>query len=180
MLEEAPLRPAGFTLLNLLSALAISAILTTVAIPSFFHLYNSVRANTTISQVVTLLNYSRYTALTHKKMTTVCPTSDNTNCGKGWENGILVFLDLNEDGKRTEDEAILTTNSKLESGASLSWRAFRNKPYIQFTQEGTTNSQNGRFSYCPPNQEKVYWRQIIVHRTGRVRRARPAELKDYC
>ena len=171
---------SGFTLLELLTTLGVTAILTLFALPAFSKLYYTIRTDNIVHQLTSLLAYSRISALNHKQMTTLCPTEDHEACGKDWETGIMVFLDYDEDGIRSADEPILTSQTKLMEGATLSWRAFRKKPYLQFTPEGTTNEQNGRFAYCPPNGEREYWRQLIIHKTGRVRKVRERDLKDYC
>lgn len=40
------------------------------------------------------------------------------------------------------------------------------------TPRGTTNYQNGNFSFCPSNKNPALARQIIVSATGRTRYAR--------
>ncbi|TQV71201.1 prepilin-type N-terminal cleavage/methylation domain-containing protein [Exilibacterium tricleocarpae] len=180
MNRETVTKLRGFTLLELLLALAIIAILVSSATPALTHLYRSVQADMARHRLNALLNFSRYTALAHRKTVALCPASDDLACGEDWTNGIVVFVDTDEDGERDDDEEVLRVSPTFESRSKLTWRAFRGKPYLQFTSSGVTRTQNGRFSYCPPSGENSYRRQLIVHKTGRVRYASAKELTGEC
>ena len=170
----------GFTLTELLISLLITAVLVSATAPTLTHLYRAAKANTTRAELAALLNFARYTALVRRQTVTLCPATADLSCGEDWSAGIIVYLDSDEDGRRAEHEEILRVSPPLEAGSQLTWRAFRRKPYLQFTSSGVTRAQNGRFSYCPPGGEKAYWRQLIVHKTGRARPASTRELSGSC
>jgi len=164
-------RSLGFTLIELLAALMISAILAMLAAPGFQHLLMRHQAHKIYSQTLQAINFARANALTTQTTTTLCPAYSNIECGKNWENGILVFNDINENGEiDNELERVLSNFPAGGHQYSLRWAAFGNRSYLRYTALGYTHSQNGTFVYCPENGDALYAHAIIINRAGRARR----------
>ena len=72
------------------------------------------------------------------------------------------------DRTRDTGDALFGVMPALERGAQLSWRAFRNRSYLQFFARGYTAWQNGTFQYCPASQEARFSRAVIINVQGRV------------
>lgn len=83
----------GFTLLELLIAIAVAAILLAVAVPSYQGLVqrNSLTAN--VNDLVGDLNYARSEAVTRGQDVYICSSNDQSNCNAGtdWSKGWVVY-----------------------------------------------------------------------------------------
>jgi len=170
-ISPAPHKQNGLTLLELIIALSISAILISLALPSFTALIENNRANTSINRMVSALHYARTQAINHGKSVTLCPLQNSEICGQTWRQGLLIFIDNNRDGQHQTNETILQSGSPFPAGSQISWAAFGSNRYLRFTHEGYTANQNGRFTYCPKSRNNYYARQIIINKNGRPRQA---------
>lgn len=83
---------AGFTMIELMVTIAISAILVTIAAPSFTSMMLNTRQTTLGNAFLASLNYARSNALSQKVNTQVCPfgSSGSTSCGTLWSQGWIV------------------------------------------------------------------------------------------
>ena len=95
----------GFTLVELMTAVAVVAIITTMALPSFRNLINSNKATSTAEELVNSLGLARSEALQRNGVVTVCASSTVNNstptCNSSatdWSTGWLVFVDSANDG----------------------------------------------------------------------------------
>ena len=85
----------GFTLIESLVAMAIAAVLLSVATPSFRSLLLNHRLSSQVDGLVTGLNYARNSALSGNVSTTVCPigAANSTVCGTNWAAGWMTIHD---------------------------------------------------------------------------------------
>ncbi len=162
----------GFTLIELLLTLTIVTILTSIGIPSFQHLYHSHKTQTTTNRFMQAIQFSRTYAVSRGSNITICPTEDNITCNKNWNNKLLIFVDHNANGNiEIKQEEILRIVDAAPKNSQITWKAFQNKAYMQFTHFGTTQ-QNGSIVYCPSNKDTRYARQVVINKGGRPRLTR--------
>lgn len=87
----------GFTLLELMTAVTVLAVLAAIATPSFKQFSANSRISATANSIVTALAIARSEALRQSTLVTICPASDATDtaCGTSadWKNGWIVFRD---------------------------------------------------------------------------------------
>ena len=87
----------GFTLLELMTAVTVLAVLAAIATPSFKQFSANSRISATANSIVTALAVARSEALRLSTPVTICPASDATDtaCGSSadWKNGWIVFRD---------------------------------------------------------------------------------------
>lgn len=158
----------GFTLVELLTILAIVAGLWALAFPSFSQLIERINSTSRINALVGLVRFARQTAVTQQQWVTLCPASgDACANSRDWSTGILAFADLNRDGERQPDETVLAYHDALKPGERLTWRSFRRSNYLQFRAEGYTNWQNGSFLYCPASGDARNGKVLIINIQGR-------------
>ncbi|MBD3647332.1 MAG: GspH/FimT family pseudopilin [Pseudomonadales bacterium] len=157
--------------MELLIVLAVAAILTSSAVPTFSSLIQRNQAAVAINWIVESIRFSRHSAVTLGTMVTICPSTDGTHCGGKWHDGTIVFTDANADAVVNGKDEILKRFRFPVEGASLTWRAFRNRQYLQLTSMGYTNFMNGNFTYCSEDRDPRYARQIVINMPGRVRKA---------
>ena len=154
----------GFSLIELLVCIAILAIFTTVAVPSYSALVQRQEMTTAVNGMVHLLNLARMEAIKRQTFMTICPTADNKNCSTDWNLPLMLFEDPNKDEHRTDNEQLLRV---LEPRSSTQWTANRN--YVQYQASGLINGTNASLVYCPQSGEARYARRIIINIGGRVR-----------
>ncbi len=161
----------AFTLIELVVALAIVAIMTGVAVPPVYRLLESNKAANGINWIVHAIHLARQSAVDHGVITTLCPADNDDTCGGSWHQRVLVFTDHNADRRVNGSDKIITYLHFPYQGSTLKWRSFRNRQYLQLTPLGFTNSQNGNFVYCSEQQEPQFSRQIVLNQQGRVKKA---------
>lgn len=83
----------GFSLIELMIAVAVMAVILSVAIPSFqaFSLSSKLRSYATSLSASALL--ARSEAIKRSKSVTLCASSNGLTCGGNWEQGWVVLLD---------------------------------------------------------------------------------------
>ena len=160
---------AGFTLMEGLVTLVVAAILTTAVIPAFADLLARQRATAAVNQLVGAIHMTRHAAISHRRRVALCASAAQTCLGRNqWHQGVMVFVDANRDGSRQASEAVITQLPPLHSGASVVWRAFQNKSYLRFRANGSTDWQNGSFTYCPPDGDLRLAKSITINVQGRI------------
>lgn len=157
----------GFTLLELLVALAVAAILATLAVPSFGSLRRAAALATTTNELLAALHFARSSAVRRGVPVTLCLSSDGHAClasAQGLAGGWLVFEQ--PEAKVSDDasppESILRSFRLPESLFLQGTRPA--VTFWPFTRAGTTST----FALCDPHAEGR-GRAIIVSQTGRPR-----------
>lgn len=161
----------GFTLLEMLIALTVMAVLLSISLPDFTNFIQNKKSDDTINRVEQAVNTAKTSAIVNSSFVTLCKSSDGETCGGSWEQGIIAFTDDNGDRQINQDDKLIRYFSFPEAEGSIHWRAFRNRQYLQITGQGFTRYQNGNFTYCPYNKKADLARQVIINRTARVRHA---------
>ncbi|MEW5248923.1 GspH/FimT family pseudopilin [Microbulbifer sp. 2201CG32-9] len=157
----------AFTLVELIFSIAILAIVIALAAPSMSDLHRRHRNESTGRQLFDLISLGRGKAYGHGQVYTLCPSDDGQSCGDDWGRGAMLFVDSDSSGERATTEKIERVMSALPAGASLQWRSFSPKTFLQFRPDGLTSNQNGNFAYCPPDGKASHGWIIVLNATGR-------------
>ena len=161
---------AGYSMVELIIVLAIVSIMMNVAAPSMMKIYQRSQATAMINWMVGTIHYTRHAAVNYGTTATLCPSTDvNLGCGGEWHDGVIVFLDHNRDAKINGKDEVLSSFVPSVTNGTLKWRSFKNKKYLQLTEFGYTNYQNGNFVYCTDSQDAKLARQLVINVQGRVR-----------
>ena len=90
--------------MELVVTIALVAILTTLAIPSFSEVLRQWRRDSATRELSTSLQMARSEAIKSSRQTVICPSTDGTACvaGTEWNTGWMVFVD---DGAGTQANA---------------------------------------------------------------------------
>ncbi len=159
----------GFTVIELLTIIAIIAIMGLVATPKMSDLMAKERRVAAINRLLSVIQYTRTLAQVRQKTTTLCPTSDEKHCLGNWNQPLMIFVDFNKDRQRQAHEPLLKKVAAISRLDSLRWKAFRNSNVLQFLPSGISNHQNGTFLYCPEKIRSDLARGIIMTKMGRTR-----------
>jgi type IV fimbrial biogenesis protein FimT len=85
-------REAGFTLTELMTVVAIVAVLMAIGAPSYRYITTSYRMSSEVNGLLGDLMYARGEALKEGQYVTVCVSSTGTTCtAGGWQSGWIVF-----------------------------------------------------------------------------------------
>ena len=85
-------RTNGFTLIEVLVAIAIAAILLAVAVPSFSAANLNSRLRASSTELIASANLARAEAIKRNGVVNLCPSADGTSCSAGgWEQGWIVI-----------------------------------------------------------------------------------------
>jgi len=143
----------GFSLIELMVAIAVVAILSTIALPSMNSFLVKMRVDNEISEMQRLLLTARNMAINTGKNTTVCPLVANA-CTANWEGDISVF---------TNDANTLANGNAFAGGDELIKvkEAIKTGDKLQFADASVIYTPDGRlltptvartFSYCPKGE----------------------------
>ena len=158
----------GLSLVELYVVLLIIFGGTLYAQPKLTEFIEQSRATTLSNHLVGLLHYSRIQALTHQKSVTLCQLEAGT-CRVPWRVALTVFIDQPPIGNLNTGDTILLTTNLPAPLAVIYWRSFRRKPYLNFTAQGSTRSQNGHLITCIAPGASAAARKIVINQQGRTR-----------
>ena len=159
--------PQGFTIIELLIAIIIAAILLLVGVPGLKALMQNSRAATLTNNFVYAINYARSEAIKRGSPVTICASNPSfTACDNNisWPNGWIVFLDPAANGILADNNDRIRIGEKLDGGASLTTALDR----ITFQASGFPSAGVGSFLLTAAGCEGDHGRQVTISNTGRV------------
>lgn len=165
----APRRTRGLTLVELITTTAVFAISLSVVVPSWTGLAQRNQVSAATNQLLTHLRFARSNAVHSRRFVSLCPSTDGTTCSgnpSGWQEGYLVFTDINGNRSRESGEPLLRVQSAAPKGLRLFSTAGR--PAVRFRSDGAAWSTNTTFSICASNDTSAN-RAVILYGTGRAR-----------
>jgi len=167
---------AGVTLVELLVTLAVAAILTAAAVPSFQSMVQNNRAVTQVNEFVTAIHLARSEAVKRGNPVTVCASNNQRQCnaGNSWTTGWLVFEDTNASGApaapaSATDARLIRVWYPLEGGSTLGGDV----NYLRFFSNGTatwasTPGASRSFTLNIPKCSGDQKREVSINRLGHV------------
>ncbi len=160
----------GFTLLESLVMLSITAILTSLALPNFGHMIRNHQSDSDLFLLRKVIYTARSLAITSKKIVSLCPYQDK-KCGDQWEDGIMIFTDKNNNGEIDDKDRLLEKIDLSLKNSTLTWRGSGGRNYLRFSSNGIAR-QFGRFHLCDKKGDMSLARTLVINRQGRVRQYR--------
>lgn len=161
-------RSGGFTLVELLIIITLIGLVTSFAVPSMEHLLSKSRRHSAVSDMITLINLTRNTAIMEQRTVTMCPLNQANHCTPDWNTlPITVFRDPDADRKLAHENDIVRVKSLSKGGT---WKAnSANRPYFRFFSSGMASYAIGNMVWCPDNSDSHMAAQIIINMGGRPR-----------
>ena len=180
----------GYTLIELMAALAVISILVSVGLPLMNVFFDSNRMISNTNELVAGLHIARSEAIKLQSRVTMCQSDDQANCTNSgrWEDGFIVFVDDGGAavGNATVDggERILRVNTGAD-GNQVTIRSNdalnRIANSVTFTSRGLPKStngaaQSGTFRICDDrglvvnaDGASTVARGVVLSLSGRVR-----------
>lgn len=150
---------AGFTLVELMVALAVLAILAAISVPSFDNMILSNRLSTLVNDYTAAVRIARSEALKRNVPVVLCRSADGSSCGgsDGWEQGWVIRAGT----------AVLRSYPAASSGYRLS----SSVTTLTFQPNGFATSA-ASLTACRTSPLGSQERQISVSASGKVRISR--------
>src|SRR5690606_22653731 len=111
-----PTSSKGLTLLELLITLTIVAVIAAFAAPTLSQLIKSTARNSNTSDLISLINLARTTAIEERTSVTLCPLSNLNRCTKDWSRPLTAFRDPNRNRQLDSPSEIIRVYISPSSG----------------------------------------------------------------
>ena len=158
---------AGFSLIELLVALAVVAIVLTWGSPSLRNSTLNARRAAAVNAFMHTLYSARSESLSHVQFVSVCPSPDQKQCSANrddWAAGWISFVNKDHDQPAHVDpgERVLTRHA-----AVAGVRILANRESLVFRHDSFTGT-TATFFFCD-ERGGAFARAVIVSQTGRPR-----------
>ena len=111
-----PSRSRGFTLLELLLVVALSAVMVGLAGPAFVDALQRGRQQSALGRMGSAIAFARGESVVRASSVALCPSNDKSSCtGSTWESGWLVFEDNGEGAGGVAQDGLLNGSEELLS-----------------------------------------------------------------
>lgn len=157
----------GMTLIEMMFAIAIVAVLCSVSLPALGGLMRSEQSRSAHNALVTALNLARSTAAMRQTGVAICPSRDGATCDNAiwWQHGWIVFADANRDGKHDAGETLIQIG-QAQSGIAIASSAGRK--HVIYRGDGSSAGSNLTFTLCD-KRGLASADTVVISNTGRIR-----------
>jgi len=148
MQSSSPKAQYGMTVIELMFALAIAAILVGFASSSVSAVVYASRTSSGLASLVTAITQSRTVATSSEIDVVLCPSSDGASCTSGyhWEDGWIAFQATHGGNDRSSDEPIVLRQQALPAKVHLITTKGRTRLRVQ--PGGGNGGSNATFTFC--------------------------------
>lgn len=157
-------RASGFTVLELLTTLALATVLIGVGVPALAALMRQAEAADAAQAIYRSIQTARAEAITRQQVLTLCGSNDGTQCSKVWTKAVLVFADKNENNESDPGELVWQETLDLRE-ATVTTRLAWGKAYTRVNPNGSVTLQ-GSMIHCQAGRAESA-RRITWNRGGR-------------
>lgn len=168
----------GLTLIELIISLSILSIALGIAAPSFSNIIDDNRMTTQYNELLAALSLSRSEAIKRQIRVTTCQSSTGTSCTKdssNWQEGWIVFTDLDVDNQLDNDETILLVHQASSKGINISFGA---RTRVAYHATGyAVGGSNGTFLFCDQRGDTGK-KGLVISMSGRPRQANREDLNS--
>jgi len=162
-------RSRGFTLVELITVLAISFILLSVTIPNMRQFFAGNLQQSEINTLITHFNLARSEAVKQATRIVLCPSDDYEVCdgSLNWNGGFIIFADKNANRHRDNDESLVGVyQNGFESRISINSTNSRRR--LTYQADGSTPGSNVTITFCNLD-EIIPPKAVIISNSGRMR-----------
>jgi type IV fimbrial biogenesis protein FimT len=157
----------GFSLVEALVVMAISAIGLLIGVPSYRSLMEHQRASSAMHLLTAHMASARNTAISYRIPTVVCPSNRAGGCRMDgdWSQGWLMFFDA--DGNRqpdTREDVLRDENAPIHP--SLRIVSSKGRPQLRYLPDGRSSGSNITVRLC---HEDELLGLVVINNAGRIR-----------
>lgn len=162
-------RSTGITLIELLISVVILMLLASVAIPSYQSLAAHNRIVSQTNNLVAAIHLARSEAIKRGTPVTICKRAagrcDTTSAG--WEEGFIVFSDMNQNGQRNSGETTILQSDPMAGEFRITGDGGVEKQ-ITFNRFGGSPGSSGTLTICGSETNPVNANAINLSPAGRI------------
>ncbi|MDX1497791.1 MAG: GspH/FimT family protein [Salinisphaeraceae bacterium] len=172
---------SGFTLIELIISISVIAVLLALALPAFQEFTRNNRRAAAVNEFMAAGNLARAEALRRSSAVTLCRTNQPTaaagavdpDCGNGpngWEDGWIIFADLNQDNDWDAGEPLIQASQAIDGDISITGTG-TTATRIRYTPNGELQPgiNNGTLRVCNTSDNGARGRDIILAPVGKLR-----------
>tara|TARA_R110001592_G_scaffold215025_2_gene468339 strand:+ start:120542 stop:121120 length:579 start_codon:yes stop_codon:yes gene_type:complete len=152
-------KDGGFTLVEMMVALLVLAVLIVISAPGFSDLIKDNRMLSHVYAMRAALNGARSEALSQRNFVTLCRSTDGASCSTvagDWNTGFIAFLDDDANGTVSDpNEQIFISKVIDEDSLSVTYSGgYNSGGAVQFDSRGyAARSSQGTFKICDDRNE---------------------------
>jgi type IV fimbrial biogenesis protein FimT len=165
-------KEAGFTLIEAMTVLAITALTLTLGFPALSGALERTRVATTLHHLTADMAMARSTALMRREQVVVCPrVAGGSRCAPGsdWSHGWLVFVDADGNRQPDQDTDLLRATDAPARDRSLLYLP-STRAFLRYQVDGRSAHSNLSVNVC---SRGLLAAKVVVNNHGRVRSERP-------
>jgi len=169
----------GFTLLELLLVISITALVLILGIPAFQEFGMRQRMSAAINALHSHLSLARNQAIRFNTAVIACPGDLARGCLRSgdWSDGWIVFSDSNGDRQLQTGESVYRSEPGLEQ---VRIHSSSGRQTLRFYPNGSAPGSNGSISFCD-RRGPANARKLVISNLGRIRRDEAPEVnEEFC
>ena len=153
----------GFSLVELMIVLAVSAVLIGVAAPEMRDMIQRRRLDAAVADLYGAIDLARSQAIARGSRVQLVPLEA---AGANWSHGWVVFVDTDGDRRPGPSEEVIASHGPLAEGIVISFNFTSNRQpyYIAYNGAGRSCSDT--------SAQAARWGTLSLHQDGQIRRIR--------
>lgn len=165
----------GYTLIELLLALAVAGVLAALGLPALSNTLEATRSAAAEAHLLASLTRSIQRAAITGTRSVLCPSRDGAGCAEGpdWSGGWIAFLDPDGDRERGPRDILILSEPALPGAVRLFSTTGRTR--IVFQGNGGNAGSNVTFTLCDGRGWR-HARSLVLNNQGRLRHGTPGAL----
>ncbi|MDP5145128.1 GspH/FimT family pseudopilin [Shewanella sp. ULN5] len=167
-----PRHNTGFNLVELMTTITITSLLSVIAFPSFNAIQLQSRVDSNIRTIQHSMQFARNMAISYGTRVTVCPLEQG-KCSNNWQAGFSIFSDNGVMNQLDSKDKILKKINAFHVNDIVQY----NRKAVRFQPDGLASGTNGTLTYCPETFDSPYSRAVIINQAGRARFSTNKDIK---
>jgi type IV fimbrial biogenesis protein FimT len=169
---------AGFTLIEMMTVVAVAAILLGIGVPGLRSLLHSQQIRAVSNDLFASLALTRSEAIQRGTRVDLVPAD-----GRDWSSGWVVFIDEDGNQKPDDGERIIFLQGPVARGVSIEAKLTGSDDYIAY--QGSGRTRTNASSHAPMAGSLVFKvgtqeRRIVINMLGRARVCNPHARPSTC
>jgi type IV fimbrial biogenesis protein FimT len=168
-------RARGYSLVEMVVVLSVAATLMAAGVPSVASMLASVKLSSVSNNLLFNLYLARSEAIKRNAQVVLCKSADGATCASsgGWEQGAIVFHDVNNNGARDPGESVIHREQPSPREIRVSGNQSVGQ-YVSYGPDGRSRLASGAFqagtlTLCRQSTGSTDARQIVINSGGRPR-----------
>lgn len=154
------MKQRGFTLLELMLAIALGVILLAIGIPALSDLLKENTANYESERLMKHLRFARNEAISEQQTVSACLINNANQCVSSNSAQLLVFADTNNNSQLDNGETELARTPTFSSSAAITSTRTR----VLFAPDGTSLGTNMTIKVCVSQEPEI---DLVIAVSGR-------------